>query len=161
PDALAFGLVGRHLALCGPGHLEDRRAVSERLVRLVETVGSRESLSMGLQWRAMALLEAGDIQAADQVMQRFAALADELRQPARQVQVAEWRAMRALLDGRFAEAEPLIERMLALGAYADPMNTQMRYVSQLSVLRREQGRLEEMVDAILGIVAAMPAIPAF
>jgi hypothetical protein len=109
----------------------------------------------------MALLEAGDISAADQVMHRFAVLADELRQPGYQVHMAEWRAMRALHDGRFADAEPLIATMLAIGQHGDPMNTQMRYVTQMSMLRREQGRLQEMADAIFGLVAAMPAMPAF
>ncbi len=161
PDALAFALVGRQLALYGPGHLQDRHDVSARLLAVTEAGGSRESLAMGLQWRSMALLEAGDVQAADQTMQRFSVLADELRQPAYQVHMAEFRAMRALLDGRFAEAEPLIGEMLALGAHGDPMNTQMRFVSQTSVLRREQGRLDETADAILGLVAAMPAMPAF
>src|SRR5262249_12427994 len=119
------------------------------------------SLAMALQWRAMALLEAGDVQAADQAMQRFGALTEELRQPAYQLHMAEWRAMRALLDGRLDEAEPLIAPMLALGAHGDPINTQMRYVTQMAMLRREQGRLDEMADAVFGVVDAMPAMPAF
>jgi tetratricopeptide (TPR) repeat protein len=160
-DALAFALVGRQLALCGPGHLQDRSRLSVRLLDLVEREGTEESLVMGLQWRAHALLEAGDITAADQIMQRYASLSDELRQPGYQVHMAEWRAMRALHDGRLADAEGLIAAMLALGQHGDPMNTQMRYVSQMCALRREQGRLDEMVDAIFAVVAAMPSMPAF
>ncbi len=160
PDALALALVGRHLVLYGPGHLQDRLAVSERLVQVVRAEGSREALAMGLLWRGMALLEAGEIQAADQVRQEFAAVADELRQPSYQVHAAEWRAMRALLDGRLDEAEPLIAAMLSAGAHADPMSTRMRYVTQMFVLRREQGRLAEVADLILAMVAAVPAMPA-
>jgi tetratricopeptide (TPR) repeat protein len=51
--------------------------------------------------------------------------------------------------------------MLAVGQHGDPMNTQMRYVSQMCALRREQGRLDEMADAIFGVVEAMPSMPAF
>jgi tetratricopeptide (TPR) repeat protein len=160
-DTLAFALVARHLALCGPGGLADRLATSQRLLRVAEEAGSRESLAMALQWRSAALIEAGDVQAADQTMQRYAALTDELRQPAYRVHMAEWRAMRALLDGRFDDAEPLIAATLALGAHGDPMNRQMRYVTQMTMLRREQGRLEEMADAVFGVVDAMPAVPAF
>jgi hypothetical protein len=159
PDALALALVGRQLALCGPGRIQDRLALSDRMVRVAQGEGSRESHAFSLLWRYIALLEAGDVQAADQTMQEFAAIAEELRQPVYQVHVAGWRAMRALLDGRLAEAEPLIGAMLSAGAHAHAMNTQMRYVSQMFVLRREQGRLEEMAGAILAIVTAVPAIP--
>jgi hypothetical protein len=158
-DALALALVSRHLVLYGPGHLQDRLAVSERLLRLVRAEGSREALAIGLLWRGMALLEAGEIQAGDENAQEFAAVAGELRQPSYQVHAAEWRAMRALLDGRLAEAEPLIAAMLAAGAHADPLNTQVRYVSQMFVLRREQGRLAEVADAVLALAAAVPAMP--
>jgi hypothetical protein len=159
--ALAFALAGRQLALYGPGHLDDRARLSARLLDVAEHAGSEESLVMGLQWRAHALLEAGDVIAGDQVMQRYARLSDELRQPGYQVHMAEWRAMRALHDGRLVDAEGLIAAMLALGQHGDPMNTQMRWVSQMCALRREQGRLDEMIDAIFAVVAAMPSMPAF
>ncbi len=159
PDALVLALVARQLALCGPGRLPERQALSERLLRVAQAEGSRESQAVACLWRSMALLEVGDVQAADSAMQLLAAIAEELRQPVHRVHVAGWRAMRALLDGRLADAEPLIGAMLAAGAHADPMNTQMRYVSQMFVLRREQGRLAELAPAILALVAAVPAIP--
>src|SRR5262249_61818390 len=70
--------------------------------------------------------------------------------------------MRPLPEGRLAEAGRLIDARAGRGAqHGDPMNAQMRYASQISMLRREQGRLGEIVDLVLGIAGAMPAMPAF
>jgi hypothetical protein len=159
PDVLTLALVSRQLVLCGPGRVQDRLEISERMLRLAHAEGSRESQAISLLWRYMALLEVGDLEAADRTMQQLGAAAEELRQPVHLVHVAGWRAMRALLDGRLADAEPLIAAMLAAGAHADPMNTQMRYVTQMYALRREQGRLAELAPAILAMVAAVPGIP--
>ncbi len=158
-DSLGLALVARQLALCGPGGLDERLALGERLLSLARARGSRESLAMALLWHAKTLLETGEIQRADEAMQEFAALANELAQRSYQVHVAGWRAMRATFEGRLSEAESLVAAMLAAGAHADPMNTPLRYASQMYGLRREQGRLGEMAPGLLDIVASLPALP--
>jgi hypothetical protein len=67
--------------------------------------------------------------------------------------------MTALLEGRFAEVEALATQAIALYRDRQSGNAVQYYGVQLLALRREQGRLDEMVDATAGFAAAYPAVP--
>jgi tetratricopeptide (TPR) repeat protein len=85
----------------------------------------------------------GELSAADIELEQMAQAAERLRQPAQQAFVLVCRAMRALLVGSFAEAETFTNDALELGRRAHPM-VDVYFRLQLYVLRREQGRLDEL-----------------
>jgi tetratricopeptide (TPR) repeat protein len=70
--------------------------------------------------------------------------------------VAASKARAALLEGRFAEAETLMGEALAFGERAQGSMATNTFRVQLYVLRREQGRLEEMQDLVRRSVDEYP-----
>jgi tetratricopeptide (TPR) repeat protein len=76
------------------------------------------------------------------------ALADELKQPSQQWYSAVMRAAWALLRGEFSEGEQLVEEALGLGRRAQTWDADFAYRIAMFVLRREQGRLEEIAELI-------------
>jgi class 3 adenylate cyclase len=69
--------------------------------------------------------------------------------------------MRSMMDGRFDDAERLAEDARRGGERAqEPLSAQL-YALQLSVLRRHQGRVEEMLPAVREMAARYPAIRAW
>ena len=91
----------------------------------------------------------------------MAVLAEGLRQPSQDWYVASDRAMIALLEGRLAEAEELIYAAHSLGERAQGWHAAVTYRLQLYVLRREQGRLEEIEPLIRSSVEEYPTYPAW
>jgi tetratricopeptide (TPR) repeat protein len=88
-------------------------------------------------------------------------LADELRQPAQRWHVGTGHTMLALMEGRLEEAEELIASTLALGQRAASWNAVVTQRLALFVLRRAQGRLAEVEDAIARSVHEYPALLRF
>ncbi len=106
-------------------------------------------------WRALTLLEAGDIDGVYAQVEAKARLADELRQPAQRWYLESIRPTLATLAGRFEEAEAAIPRAFALGEGTQHM-AELYRLFHLFTLRREQGRLDEIVGDLRGIVARYP-----
>ena len=67
--------------------------------------------------------------------------------------------MIALLEGRLTEAEELIDAAHSLGERAQGWSAAVTYRLQLYVLRREQGRLEEIEPLIRRSVDEYPTYP--
>jgi hypothetical protein len=67
------------------------------------------------------------------------------------------RAERALLEGRYHDAEDDASRMLTAG-YESP-DFIAAYGVQLLLLRRDQGRLDEIDALVAGLLAEAPHIP--
>ena len=86
-------------------------------------------------------------------------LADELRQPAHAWLVAVYRILFALLEGSLPEAELGVEAARTLGERAQRWNASVTYRLQLYLLRREQGRLDEVADLVRASVRAYPSYP--
>ena len=76
------------------------------------------------------------------------ALADELKQASQQWYTTMLRSHGALFRGDFSEAEQLADEALKLGQRAQSWDAGFSYRILLFVLRREQGRLEEIDDVI-------------
>jgi tetratricopeptide (TPR) repeat protein len=67
-------------------------------------------------------------------------------------------AMRALLAGRLADAERLADAALAAGE-SGPGNAEQFYGVQLYLIRREQGRLAELVPVVAGLAEERATLP--
>lgn len=68
-------------------------------------------------------------------------------------------AQLALFEGGFAEADAAIHEALEIGLPVQSANAQLAYDLQMYALRREQGRLDELVDVVQQAVVDYPAYP--
>ncbi|HEU5064360.1 MAG TPA: BTAD domain-containing putative transcriptional regulator [Gaiellaceae bacterium] len=146
--ALAYALDGRCSANWGPDVLAERLAMAEELIRVAESVGDTERVYAGHDYRFHALLESGDMPAAYREREALTRLAHELRQPAQLWDVTVDRAKLALFEGRFEDAEAAICEAMELGRLSQSANAQMAFDLQMYALRREQGRLGEVVEVL-------------
>ncbi len=67
----------------------------------------------------------------------------------------------AVAEGRLDEAEEMIEKGVAYGMENDQGDAMIIYAAQASCLRREQGRMDEVVDVLVASVEDNPRIPGF
>jgi DNA-binding SARP family transcriptional activator/tetratricopeptide (TPR) repeat protein len=161
PATLAYALDGRYAAILGPGNPEERLAIADEIVRLADAVDDRERAVQGRHYRLIALMELGDLESVDAEVAAMAVLAEELRQPAQLWYVAATRANLALFTGRLDQAEDLIARALELGRHAMSRDATLSSRLQLFLLRREQGRLDEIEETIRQSVQEYSARPVF
>jgi DNA-binding SARP family transcriptional activator len=148
PGTLAYALDGRLSAYWAPDTLEERLGLADELVEVAGRAGDAERAYEGHQFRLYALLERGDLPAARMEHEAKARLADELRQPAQLWDVAVDRATLALFEGKFAGAEAAICKAHELGRLAQSAYAQSAFDLQMYALRREQGRLDEMIEVV-------------
>jgi tetratricopeptide (TPR) repeat protein len=88
-------------------------------------------------------------------------LAEELKQPSQQWYSTVRRCVWALFEGRFEDAEQLAEEALGHGERAIAWDAGCSYRLVLFVLRREQGRLEEIEMLLRQAVNDYPGYRAF
>lgn len=156
PVTLAYTLTARHLAIWSPENVEERLALATESLHLAETVGDLELALTAHVWRRIDLLELGEGAASGQEIDAYARIAGRLRQPHYLGYTAMFRAARALREGRFDEAEHLAREALAVGERVQDPNAFWNYHGQIAVLRRDQGRLDEMEAIVRGFVAERP-----
>ncbi|MBI1886376.1 MAG: protein kinase, partial [Chloroflexi bacterium] len=159
--ALAFALTAKHQALWELDTVEQRLAATEEMIRLAEEAGEKELEGGTHLWRLLDYLELGDIRGVDAELEIFGRLAEELRQPWHLWNLAQMRGMRAMLDGRFEEGERLAQQALALGQRGQVANALQLFAVQTYLLRREQGRLQELEAPMKAFVAQYPLVPAW
>ncbi|HVO22354.1 MAG TPA: sigma 54-interacting transcriptional regulator [Candidatus Margulisiibacteriota bacterium] len=153
---LAFTLNANLFALWDPAHSDTRRDTARELLQLAEPSGEIELALQSRHWLVASLLELGEIEAAYREIATHAEQATELRQPLYLWFAATWKAMQALLEGRFAECEHFAQEALEFGLRTEPQNAERNYSTLLFGLRREQGRLEEVLPAFEAWAAAEP-----
>jgi tetratricopeptide (TPR) repeat protein len=158
-EALAYVLSGRCFALWGPDDVGDRLEAATELVRLAEQAGDEELVLQGHLWRAGVQLDLGAIHAVRRELDLQARLAERLRQPVYLWQTALRRALLALLEGRFEDGESLAQQALALGERVQPESARGSFAVQMLVLRREQGRLNEVKPIVKDFAERYPAVP--
>jgi hypothetical protein len=142
-------------AIWGPDSLEERLAISTEIAHLSREIGASPNLSL-----VPHLEEAGDLAGA----RREAELHDQGTQGAKRYLTTTWiltvwRAMTALAQGRLEDAERLSLEAFQLRQGARSTNAVQYFGSQLLVLRREQGRLAEIIDGIGGFTGDNPSSP--
>jgi tetratricopeptide (TPR) repeat protein len=159
PATLAYALDGRHCANMGPGSVERRLVIADELIRVAEAAGEQERSFGGHDYRLHALLEACDLRAARREYRAMTRLAHELRQPAQLWFAAVNGAKLALFEGRFADADKAMQEAVEHGRRGQSANTELALELQTYALRREQGRLGEIVDVVERGVDDYPAYP--
>lgn len=146
PILTADVLGARREALWGPENAEARVEMTREMVELAERTGSSELAVRGRIWRLVDLLELGEIEAVDAELEPCRRLAESLRQPRYVHAVTMLRGTLALLWGHFAETERLALEALALERRRVPgLTDSLAFLAQMLTLRREQGRLAELL----------------
>jgi tetratricopeptide (TPR) repeat protein len=116
--------------------------------RLAEETGDRERAFEARLLQHVLWMTLGDTARVAILADEHHALADELKQASQQWYTTMMRSQGALFRGDFSEAEQLAEEALTLGRRAQSWDAGFSYRILLFVLRREQGRLEEIDDVI-------------
>jgi tetratricopeptide (TPR) repeat protein len=157
-ETLFITLATLILTLLPSADVDERLQLADELVRSAEGAGDTHWYTVGLQLRASARLVAGDVTGFDADMSRLDRACEKMAGYTR-AYGAMWRALRALIDGCFDAAETYAGDMLAFGEQSlDFMNM---YAGQLLLIRREQGRLEELLPLVQQAVLANPDMDAF
>jgi len=153
PATLSYALAGYIAAHHSPEGTHQQVELATQLVEMAVEAGDKERALEAHEHRGVALVELGEMPGAKADLEAMAKLAEELRQPSQKWFVAELRAQHALIEGRLDEAERLVADALSLGERAQPWSAVVAHVLQLFLLRRLQGRLDEVEELIRSAAA--------
>ena len=163
PWTLAHVLRYHHLTVWGPHNLSERLAWATEIVHLAESIEDRELVMLGRTLRVADLLELGDIPGVDGEIIAYTKHAEAPRSAPNLWHWFPhiWGTLRALLDGRLLEVEPRLQQALELAPLAPHLQDALLNVSaQQLILRREEGRLDEMEALLTGAVEQYHTTPA-
>jgi DNA-binding CsgD family transcriptional regulator len=151
-------LEARHRVLSAPDGLNERAAVASEMVSLADRLEHR---ALQLQSRLLYLndlLEVGDAIAARAELDTFARLAGESRVPLHAWHLLNLQVTQTLVSGDFPSAERLAARALALGESAEIETARHLFFALMFGVRREQGRLEEILEALRDLAQRYPSM---
>jgi DNA-binding SARP family transcriptional activator len=154
--SLAYALRARHRTWFDPAALGERLALSRELVGLGERLDDREVAAWGHRWQVIDLFETGDLAACERELDALEALATQLHDAFHWWGVVVRRAGLALLTGPPDKAEPLVMEALGLADQIHSPYTLTATLNTLWALRWQQGRLDEIQDAVRDIAALSP-----
>ncbi len=161
PATLATALDARHYVLWRPENVEERLEVAAELRRIAADAGDMELELEGAGWTVVDLLELGDVAGADIQIDAASTLAAVVQRPLYLWWTSLFRCTRAQLAGEFEQAEKLAGETLAIGQRGHAENALHYYAMAMFNIRREQGRLGEVEDAVARFIELYPAIPAW
>jgi hypothetical protein len=115
-------------------------------------------LALGLHWRIFDHLELGDGAAARRDEAELAGLAADLRQPLYRYLDRCWQGVWAQIGGRLDEADAVSADAFAMGRRAGVRTAGSTRLGALVAIRRDQGRLGELVEEVRAVVAEHPWI---
>jgi hypothetical protein len=160
-DALVAALMARHAALLHAAHAEERRRVVEHALAVAGELGALELGALVRHWMLYDLAEIGDLDEARRRHAELERIADELQQPLYRHSSLAWRSVWAALAGRFEDAERTARESVQLAEHAGAPDAQAHFTAQLVAVRREQGRLHELLPQIERLAGPEPAASAW
>jgi tetratricopeptide (TPR) repeat protein len=160
-NALAAALMGRHAALLHTEHAHDRRRLGEEAVALAGELEAAELAALARHWLVYDLAELGELGEAQARHTELQLAAEELQQPLYRHSSLAWRCVWAALAGRFSEAERIARESVRLAEHAGDPDARAHFTAQLVAVRREQGRLHELLPEIERLAGDEPAAAAW
>lgn len=152
-EALSAFAVARHW----PEALEQRLAAAREALDLVRQAGHPEwAVGQLTGWYIGDLMEYGDVDSARQVLDLHQRVADAMHEPFLQAVGLNARTQLIINEGRFAEAEREARKNLVAGRCFSPDHAEGVFGVQMFTLRREQGRLGELLPVLRHFVATTP-----
>jgi tetratricopeptide (TPR) repeat protein len=161
PRTLAHAVGGKYSAFSWPRDTDAWLEMAEELLRLGEEIGDKEQAFFAHFHAFGAYMVRGDVEAAQRRCEKTGRLAQDLRQPSQTWVSLVAEATLNLFTGDVARAEQIMERASQLGLDAQgPFDPTYQYVINLLgwAVRREQGRLPEILDALRNYVAENPGV---
>jgi predicted ATPase len=155
---LADVLATSYTATRGPDELDERRATAQELARVAAEVGDGALAALAGSWIHTDLLERGEIDRAEQELAVLDRLAEARQQRFPRFIAALARARHAHLEGRLEDYEALAHEALALGLEGQDETAAQSFGAQMLFLRREQGRLGEVAEAVESFADRYPEI---
>jgi len=155
PSALFRALVAfQATRFFRPDQLDERLAAAGEALALAERHRQEGWAITGLYgWHFSDLVEKGDLEAARSVAADHVRIAQTARQPFFQAVGLSSQTLLAIHEGRFADAEALAQETLKVGRRFSPANAAGAYGMQMFSIRREQGRLAEVLPVLRHFIA--------
>lgn len=160
PVTLTVVLHHHFLATQVPHTLDQRLANSEENVAVAEQIGDPVAIGWAVQDRARARAENGDTRAMLDDFERVEKLRHEYDLRQFHGSPCMVRASVALLEGRIDEAETLANEAFRQFSEKGHRSALAFYVGQLIAIRRDQGRLEEILPLVEQATVDNPTIVA-
>ena len=160
--ALARTAYNVEIGLRGPDDFGVRDAIAREAIEAAERTGDPV-----LRWQlnssgVSTAITQGDVAGGEQRQRVADRLANEIGQPfmhwINKVQLA---GLLHTVHGRIAEIEGAATEALEIGTATGQPDTMVFYAAQLYVVRREQGRLDEIVELVEQAVADNPGLPVY
>ncbi len=145
PTAQASAVESRYWALWRPENLSMRLEEARAVERSGRELPNVELSLKGLVLQVASLVEQGDLRAVDVCIAEYESLAKSARRIAHYPNL--WRAMRALATGRLDEAERLANAAHETHELMRQGTIDEMFAAQIAMIRREQGRLHELVGS--------------
>ncbi len=158
-DALKTALMGRHVSLLHIAHLDERLSLIDEVLALAK--GHRPLTAEAHHWRLLDLFELGDVGRAHSDHAELTRLAGELRQPVLSFLARGWESTFAHLAGDVEGAERLALQSYEYGARAQVGSAASSLASMHYTLRRQQGRIAELLPAMEALESGASASPAW
>ncbi len=140
----------------GPDTLNERIAISRRVVSIAEEIDDPALGALGAFILIGSLVEAGDMAAVDAEVAARQRTGDD---DGDRRHIAWFRAMRAILDGRVDAAETRCIEAMELGRAENDPDTDSVYFGQLGIVRWLQGREPEVEALYLSAQEQQPDAP--
>jgi hypothetical protein len=153
-------LAARCDVLSGPESVDDRLAVTARMLALAQRQPDPVIVLVARRHRLLALLEHGEIGRVDDEIAAYARTSDHLRLPLYSWMVPLWRGMRALMDGDHQRATDACDLAESLGRSAQSANADVLAFSLRFAIARAAGStavIDHDVERVLGEYAGYPA----
>jgi hypothetical protein len=161
PHTLCYVLGARSMPIWAPETLAERLDCSKESVRLADGLGDPLASFHALHWHGVVLVQAGEIDEVRRVVRRERELAGRLGEPSARWLARYDEATLATVAGNLADAERLASEALEIAMDSGQPDAMSLYASQLTNIRYDQGRLQELQPMIAETASAHPGIPSF
>lgn len=156
-ETLVAALMSRHVTLLHIEHLDERMTLIDEVLAL--TKEHRALAAEAYQWRLSDLLELGEVEAARRDHAMLVALGRDLRQPLLQCLAVGWQGVFAHLAGEVDDAERIARESFELARRAEVGHAMSALASMLFTLRRQQGRIVELLPSMEALIDRRSASP--
>jgi DNA-binding SARP family transcriptional activator len=145
----------------GPDAVHESLALTRELERLADDVGDKRLRGLAHRWLFDHLLERGDIDAVERELEALQQLANTRTERHFKWVLAERRANHAYLRGHLARCERLADDALAQRFEGHDEFAAGIFAVHMLFVRREQGRLDELVETVERYAAKNPGFAAW
>ena len=142
-----------------PSSLEDRLSETARAVQIAEASADLANRFRARWIRMNSCVEAGLIDEVDQQLAVLTEIAGKTGLPLHAWYLGIARTWRCMLNGDYEEAERWSAEALELGMSSGQPEAMATFGAQLFEMKRQQGRVAEVVDTFAAAMEAHPEIP--